>query len=75
MGGPRGSDGVVSGATDLGDLRGHTGSMNWVCATLGGHSWAANPAQRSGWTPCEVIRLTWAVPEVDSSACEPLRVQ
>jgi hypothetical protein len=36
MGGQRGSDGVVPGYTDLGDLRGHPQSgMRWVCETPG----------------------------------------
>jgi hypothetical protein len=60
MGGTRGSGGVVSGDTDLGDLRGHPqGNMNWVGETSGGMvGW---PVQRSdrATTPCQVIRLTW----------------
>ena len=37
MGGQRGSDGVVPGYTDLGDLHGHPQSiMSWVCEALGG---------------------------------------
>ena len=36
MGGQRGSGGVVSGDTDLGDLRGHSqGSMSSACETPG----------------------------------------
>jgi hypothetical protein len=36
MGGELGSDGVVSGDTDLGGLRGQPqSSMSWVCETSG----------------------------------------
>ena len=39
MGGQRGSDGVVPGYTDLGDLRGHPQSVaSWVCQVLAGVS-------------------------------------
>src|SRR5260370_981683 len=45
MRGQRGSGGVISGDTDLGDLRGHPqSSMSWVCETPGWvHGWMANP--------------------------------
>jgi hypothetical protein len=63
MGGQRGSDGVVSGDTDLGDLR---GSRSVGCL-IG--------VRRSACDACEVITLAGGVPEVGSIACEPLRVQ
>jgi len=55
MRGQRGSGGVISGDTDLGDLRGHPqSSMSWVCETPGWvHGWMANPR---GATPPEPSR-------------------
>ena len=61
MGGQRGSDGVVPGYTDLGDLRGHPqSSMSWVCEALGGVTvWVANPGAPIGLRHPGSITLTW----------------
>jgi hypothetical protein len=61
MGGQRGSNGVVPGDTELGDLGGHVpGSMSWACERRGwGHGWVTQPGAPAGLRAAHVFTLRW----------------